>query len=248
MRTTMSPGELASPEPGPPVGADLAELLDLVSDPATLRRWCERAELNTVHDVIDADLMAAPLHKLSRWAAMQAGLRAARAGGGRLTDAALRAAVRGGLGLPPEAEVGPQLLAALRQPATAVAPMSPREALLSLGGVAGARAIAERMADAQDPPPSIRQVRDRLRHAGDAVRKLGAGYYASAARRVDPVIDWAEERVARHGREPLSAFLRATLETYPHGDAHAVSAWLHQGPGRLIVRRGQVCYVDGALA
>ena len=109
-------------------------------------------------------------------------------------------------------------------------------------------AIGERMADAADPAPSIRQVRDRLRHAGEAVRKLGAGYYASAARRVDPVIDWAEERVGRQGREPLASFLKATLEAYPHGDAHAISAWLHQGPGRLIVRRGQVCYVDGALA
>jgi hypothetical protein len=248
MRSTLSPGELFPHESGGLIAADLDELLDLVSDPATLRRWCERAELSTVGALMDADLMAAPLHKLNRWAALQACLRALRRGAPGWVDAALRAELRERLCLPPEAEVGAQLLAALRSPPPPPSTLSPREALLLLGGVAGARAIGERMADAADPAPSIRQVRDRLRHAGEAVRKLGAGYYASAARRVDPVIDWAEERVGRQGREPLASFLKATLEAYPHGDAHAISAWLHQGPGRLIVRRGQVCYVDGALA
>lgn len=249
MRTNTALATPRAPEPAATtLGPDLTALLALVGDPATLRRWCERAELHDVNALMDAELMSAPLHKLNRWAALQANLRAMRRQSPGRSDAALDALVRAQLGLAADAPIGPALREALRAPAPEPGTLSPREALLLLGGVAGARAIAERMAEAADAPPKIRQVRDRLRHAGDTVRKLGAGYYAAAARRADPVGDWAEDRVSQIGREPLPSFLKATLDAYPHGDAHAIAAWLHQCPGHLIVRRGMVCYVDGALA
>lgn len=111
-----------------------------------------------------------------------------------------------------------------------------RRILAGFGGVAGAEALAQALAGLEARPVSARDVRDLMR--GSGLRSLGAGYWALPSAPVLPVGRWVEIRLLRGGPEPVPALVQAVLETYPHGDAGAVRAWLAQDPGRVQVDRG----------
>lgn len=219
----------------------LQELIGLASDRAALRAWASRMRLESIDGLLEAELMLAPMHKLERWSTLLTGLRRLRVVA-QEQPAELPAQLRKSLGLGPDAPLSPALIAAFHAPYAEGPPLTPREGLQRLGGIASARAIADRIAPIGGAPPSVREVRDRLRNAGDRLRKLGAGYYALSSRRADPVQDWAEARLRHLQREPLNGFCRAMLTAYPHGDLRAISAWLHQGPGPIVLRRNAVCY------
>ena len=122
--------------------------------------------------------------------------------------------------------------------------ISARTALESLGGLAGAKAIAEVLGERAGADLSVRQVRDRLRNTGGAVRKLGAGYYATRAHEVPRVLEFVERLLERRGTCPAEEVASEVLRAYPHGDTRAVMAWLAQDPGRVIVRNDTV-WLDG---
>lgn len=126
--------------------------------------------------------------------------------------------------------------------------MSAREALSHLGGVAGARAVADYLSEHQQQPVTVRQVRDRFRNTGGAVRKLGAGYFATRERKAPLVLHWVEARLVERLSESVADLVAAVLEAFPHGDARAVQAWLQQQPGVLAVRGRQVLFVDPAAS
>ena len=218
------------------------ELIGMISDRAALRKWATRAEVRSIDALLDAELTLAPITKLERWSALLSALNRLRALAQSEPDQ-LEPGLRRALGLSHTATISPRLLAAFLAPAPEPKQLTPREGLQRLGGIASARAIAQRMAAPHAPPPTVREVRDRLRNAGDGLRKLGAGYYALSGRRAEPVQSWAEARLRQLHREPVTGFCRAVLATYPHGDVRAISAWLHQSRGPIVLRREAVCYV-----
>lgn len=219
----------------------LHELLGLASDRAALRAWASRMKLESLDGLLDAELMQAPMNKLERWSALLTALRRLRVVA-QEQPAALPQQLRQSLGLGPDHPLSPALLAAFHAPYEAAPDLTPREGLQRLGGIASARAIADRIAPVGGAAPSVREVRDRLRNAGDRLRKLGAGYYALSDRRAEPVQTWAEARLRHLHREPVTGFCRAMLSSYPHGDIRAISAWLHQARGPIVLRRNAVCY------
>lgn len=128
--------------------------------------------------------------------------------------------------------------------------VSAREALAELGGIAGARAVADYLTEHLGKPVSVRQVRDRFRNTGGAVRKLGAGYFATRERKAPPVLHWVESRLVECRSEPIAELVAAVMDAYPRGNARAVQAWLHQQPGVLAIRGGRVHFLEstGPLA
>ncbi len=118
--------------------------------------------------------------------------------------------------------------------------------MVQLGGVAGARAVAELLTQSGGQEVTVRQVRDRFRNTGGTVRKLGAGYFATRQKRLPPVLHWVEARLNEKGQEPLNDLVAAILEAYPQGDERAIYAWIHQQPGVLNVRDNVVYFVEGA--
>ncbi len=117
---------------------------------------------------------------------------------------------------------------------------SAREVLVSLGGIASARAIADRLGELTGTPVSVRTVRDRLRHARGAVRKLGAGYFALGDQEAQPVLRWAENWLAERGEATVDELVDAILAAYPHGHRLSITAWAHQEPGRIRLRGERV--------
>ncbi len=118
--------------------------------------------------------------------------------------------------------------------------LSAREALEELGGLAGAKAIAALLTETSGRQVTVRQVRDRFRNTGGAVRKLGAGYFATRRRRELPVADFVESLLDE--RSPVDAMdiCQAVLSAFPNGDERAVMAWLYQDPGNIRVRDDRV--------
>lgn len=133
-----------------------------------------------------------------------------------------------------------------RKPSSSAAPsLTPRDALERAGGVAGANWIAAWLSRRLGQPVRPRQVRDRLKHCGDGVIRLGAGYYALSAQASLSVDVWATRWLAlRPAPMPVEDLVQAVLDAYPHGDPVAVRAWVHQEPGALRVRDGAVWLVS----
>ena len=224
--------------------------------------WCERSGIGSLSDFVDSDLSEAPEPWHGPWSQVQRALREAdqvsrvrgpivardelerslrrpparvrtEAGGLRHLTPIRRSEAVAGLAIPSESGTQGRR-----------ATLSAREALAQLGGIAGARAVADHLTEHLDKPVSVRQVRDRFRNTGGAVRKLGAGYFATRERKAPMVLHWVESRLVERRSEPVSELVAAVLEAFPHGNARAIQAWLHQQPGVLSVRGGQVHFVD----
>lgn len=113
-----------------------------------------------------------------------------------------------------------------------------RAALAEAGGVAGSLHLAAAVGLA-----SGREVRAVLR--GSRVQNLGAGYLALPATVEVPVDRWLTAWILRSGPISVETAISLVLAQYPHGDAAAVRAWLHQEPGRLRVDGSEI-WVFGA--
>ncbi len=121
--------------------------------------------------------------------------------------------------------------------------VSAREALEELGGIAGAKAIADKLDEVNQASVTVRQVRDRFRNTGGAVRKLGAGYFATRRCRDAPVGDFVQQLISSKGAMFANEVCGAILAKYPNGDERAVLAWLYQDPGPIAVRDDRVFVV-----
>jgi len=237
-------------------------LLRLIPDVRLLQKCCERAGIDRWSQFLDSVLSEAPVARFRPGSQVQRALREAnrvsRARGPLVGDSELESSL-----LPPAArgvsepgglrhhssvrrgeavtgvKVGPGLDGRRRRQS-----MSAREALAQLGGIAGARAVADHLTEHLDKAVSVRQVRDRFRNTGGAVRKLGAGYFATRERNAPPVLHWVESRLVERRSEPIVELVAAVLDAYPHGNARAVQAWLHQQPGVLAIRGGMVHFVE----
>lgn len=123
--------------------------------------------------------------------------------------------------------------------------LTPRDALERAGGIAGARWIADWLAKRLRQPVRVRQVRDRLKHYGDSILRLGAGYYAVTGTHYLPVDVWATRWLARRaGPAAVDDLVEAILDAYPRGDDMAVRCWVYQEVGALRVRDGEVWLVS----
>jgi hypothetical protein len=229
-------------------------LFELIPDTRIFQRWCDRAGVDSLHRFVEVDLSEAPEPWYGPWSQVQVALRKAdsitRDVGPTRGCAALDRLLR----RPPanvQADVGvlrkltpivPQRTARSSQQ------MSAREALERLGGVSGARAVAALLTSQNGSEVTVRQVRDRFRNTGGKVVKLGAGYFATEESDLHPVLHWVEARIAQRGPENLADLISAIMERYPNGDLRAVRAWIHQQPGILTVRSGQVCLVKPAAS
>jgi len=226
----------------PTTESDLDLLEAVLPDGAMLKGWCRRLGIHSVLAFTEVDITLAPSTRQTRWSRVQRALRRARdqaeaegvLAGHRLLQRLLEPLAVA----PPSPALAAALLPKAARPATPRPRrgLSARDVLSRLGGIAGARAIAEAMTAQSGEEVTVRQIRDRLRNTGDAVRKLGAGYFAVRAQKVEPVLDWVEARLEANGSEPVEGMLAAILENYPLGDARAIVAWLHQEPGRVVVR------------
>ena len=228
------------------------------------QKWCESAGIGTLAEFLDSDLSGAPEPWVEPWTQVQRALKDADRTSQVRGPVVAREELERTLRRPPARVVIDS--GALRQltpvrRAEAVAgivipsqpvdrgqrrPMSAREALSRLGGIAGARAVADFLSEHQERPVTVRQVRDRFRNTGGAVRKLGAGYFATRERKAPLVLHWVESRLVERGNESVDDLVAAVLEAFPYGDARAVQAWLQQQPGVLTVRGRQVFFVDPA--
>lgn len=113
-----------------------------------------------------------------------------------------------------------------------------RRALAGLGGVASARAVAAAVALDGGDALSVRQVREALR--GRDVRVLGGGYLALGGAPGGLLLPWVRARLRAGEALPLDQVVDEILARWPHGDAVAVRAWLHQDPPGLAVIDGRV--------
>lgn len=231
----------------------LRYLFQLIPDGPIFRRWCARTGIGSLQEFVEVDLSSAPEPWHGPWSQVQDALREADAISRRDSPVKGWTALDRMLRRPPaRVRVDAGVLRNLTPiiPPAAVptrAPMSAREALVDLGGVAGARAIAARLSEHLGRSVTVRQVRDRFRNTGGKVRKLGAGYFSTGPTEHPPVLHWVEARLAQGGAEPVDDLLEALLEAYPNGDERAVRAWLHQQPGVLSVRRGTVRVVPPVI-
>ena len=230
--------------------SQIRALCDLIPNRHGFQRWCEQAEIRSLAAFVEADLRGAP----RSWAAVgkqvQEALVEAHAlfqadGSGpavRLLERRLRRAP----GRIHATATTLQRLVPICAETTAEpgAKLSAREALDRLGGVAGARAVAELLSSHHGREVTARQVRDRFRNTGGAVRKLGAGYFATRSFQGAMVLHWVESRLANGGGETKDSLCQAILGAYPHGDERAIRAWLHQQPGVVSLRGERVRLVQ----
>ena len=230
----------------------LRYLFELIPDGRIFRRWCHREGVVSLDQFVHVDLSAAPDPWQGPWSQVQVALQTAdsvsRAEGVTQGCATLERLLRRP---PARVRVDVHTLRELT-PIRAEVPtpkpsrLSAREVLEQLGGVGGAGSVAQVLAEHHGRPVSVRQVRDRFRNTGGKVRKLGAGYFATKSFRGPPVLHWVESRLAELGSEPLSDLVAAVLEAYPHGNARAVRAWIHQQPGVVSLRGERVRLVEDA--
>ena len=112
---------------------------------------------------------------------------------------------------------------------------TPRLVLASAGGIASGSYIAKKLG------VSVRTVRDRLRHNGNSVVKLGGGYFALTGADIAPVLVFAERKTLQvGGKISVTELAEKVMQEYPHGSVLAIRGWLAQDPGRL-------CCVDGTI-
>ncbi|HCH63924.1 MAG: hypothetical protein CL927_06495 [Deltaproteobacteria bacterium] len=232
----------------------IRHLFELIPDPRIFRRWCDRAGVSSLEGFVTKDLSGAPEPWCRSWSQVQAALieadKVSRTHGLTRGCATLDRMLRRA---PAQVCADVSLLRKLTpiipvQVVDPSIPMSAREALERLGGVAGARAVSVLLTEKLGKSVTVRQVRDRFRNTGGKVRKLGAGYFATQTFLGPPVLHWVESRISQYGPEKIDDLVTAILSAYPHGDRRAIRAWIHQQPGVLSTRGKVVTIVDARLS
>ena len=232
----------------------LRSLFELIPDPRIFRRWCDRTGVSSLEEFVKCDLSDAPDPWYRSWSQVQIALLEADSVS-RSHSPTRGCATLDRLLRRPPAQVRADVALLLKlTPIASVrtsgsrTPLSAREALERLGGVAGARALSVLLTDELGKSVTVRQVRDRFRNTGGKVRKLGAGYFATEDFHGHPVLHWVESRIAQFGPERMDDLVEAIMQAYPYGDRRAIRAWIHQHPGVLSTRGGFVTIVEPRMS